>query len=303
MDKEEFTSGFIVEGFPEEAQGFTGLEEVYVSASGYARLFRCRRYSRLHILKALKPEYVDNPFYEQALRKEFDMGYGLEHPHICRTLGWETVPGVGHCVVLEYIDGVTLREFMESGRLTGGLARKFVGELCDALGYLHGKQVLHRDLKPENILITHNGLNVKLIDFGLSDSDDYDVLKLPAGTRHYLAPEVLKPGQTVDGRADIYSLGVVVGEMAEQTHDKRLAALSRKCTRRNPQERYPSALKVAQALRRKSFVSFKWAAFLVLSLLVTYVAWRATTANAPEVSLPVYGNRSLPVEQWRDSIP
>ena len=52
MDKEEFTSGFIVEGFPEEAQGFTGLEEVYVSASGYARLFRCRRYSRLHILKA-----------------------------------------------------------------------------------------------------------------------------------------------------------------------------------------------------------------------------------------------------------
>lgn len=68
--------------------------------------------------------------------------------------------------------------------------------------------------------MTHNGHNVKLIDFGLSDCDDYDALKLPAGTRYYLAPEALKPGQPLDLRADIYSLGIIIGEMAESLKDK-----------------------------------------------------------------------------------
>ena len=172
--------------------------EIYVSASGFERLFRCQRYNRLHILKALKPEYVGNAFYEQALRKEFDIGYQLEHPHVCRVMGWETLPQLGHCIVMEYIDGMTLREVMKRGLLTPVLARKFVAELCSALGYLHGKQIVHRDLKPENVLVTHNGHNIKLIDFGLSDCDNYDALKIPAGTRYYIAPEALKVGQPLD---------------------------------------------------------------------------------------------------------
>ena len=305
MNSVGISSGFVGAEAPVAAPGFTGLEEVYVSASGYTRLFRCRRYNRLHILKALKPGYAGQAFYEQALRKEFDIGYCLEHPHIGRALGWETVPGVGHCIVLEYIDGITLREMMEQGRLTPDLARKFIRELCDALDYLHGRQIIHRDLKPDNILVTHNGANIKLIDFGLSDSDDYDVLKLPAGTRYYLAPEVLKSGQKVDCRADIYSLGIVIGEMAERLNDKRLAAISRKCTRRNPQERYPSALKVGHALKGRTLpVSFKWAAFVVVLLLVSgYAAYRLWSSKSGPVSLPVYGNYSMPVEQWPDSIP
>ena len=92
------------------------------------------------------------------------------------------------CILLEYVDGVTLKEFMQHGKLTRPVAVKIINELCSALQYIHSKQIVHRDLKPDNILITHNGNNVKLIDFSLSDCDDYDVLKLPAGTRYYLAP-------------------------------------------------------------------------------------------------------------------
>ena len=75
------------------------------------------------------------------------------------------------------------------------LSRKIVSQLCDVLEYIHSKQVIHKDLKPENILITHNGQNVKLIDFGLSDSDDYAPLKFHAGTQAYAAPELLSGGK------------------------------------------------------------------------------------------------------------
>ena len=304
MGDADISSGFIDVAQQTGEQLFTELREVYVSSAGYERLFYGRRYGRLHILKTLKPAYAGNPFYEEALHKEFSIGYRLEHPHIVRVLGWETLPDLGHCIVMEYIDGMTLRQFMEQGKLTPELARKFVCELCDALGYLHNKQIVHRDLKPENILITHNGCNVKLIDFGLSDSDDYDVLKLPAGTRYYLAPEALEPGQPLDCRADIFSLGIIVGEMAELLKDKRLAAVSRKCTRQHPAHRYASALEVVQALEgKKPFPSrSKWlvAAVLLIAACAAYLYW---TADESAVSFPVYGNRSMPIEQWADSVP
>ena len=233
MAEEVVTSGFVDEGMFTAGEQFSNVREFYSSASGYNRLFRCERYGKVHVLKTLQPFYANSVLHEQALRKEFNIGYQLEHPHICHTLGWEQVPGLGNCILMEYIDGVTLKELMEQGRLTDSLAYKIIGELCEALSYLHNKQIIHRDLKPGNILITHNGNNVKLVDFSLSDCDDYDILKMPAGTRYYLAPEVLQTdGVSIDLRADIYSLGVVIGEMASLLKDKKLAAISRRCTQR-----------------------------------------------------------------------
>lgn len=302
MDDSSVSSGFIDVDRQAGQMTFTDLQEVYVSASGPGRLFRCRRYNRLHMLKALKPSCVGNPFYEQALRKEFDISYQLDHPHVCRALGWETLPGLGHCIVMEYIDGQTLKEFMEQGRLTSELARKFIRELCGALGYLHGKQIVHRDLKPENMLVTYNGNNLKLIDFGLSDCDDYDVLKLPAGTRYYLAPEALKPGQPLDLRADIYSLGIIIGEMAERLKDKRLAAVSRRCTRRRPEERYPSAAAVVRAMdgKRPGIVLDRRVAVAASVLVVVAVSayYARRHAVLSSAAFPVYGNYSLPAECW-----
>ena len=292
MGDADISSGFIDVAQQTGEQLFTELREVYVSSAGYERLFYGRRYGRLHILKTLKPAYAGNPFYEGALHKEFSIGYRLEHPHIVRVLGWETLPDLGHCIVMEYIDGMTLRQFMEQGKLTPELARKFVCELCDALGYLHNKQI-----------VTHNGCNVKLIDFGLSDSDDYDILKLPAGTRYYLAPEALTPGQPLDCRADIFSLGVIMGEMAELLKDKQLAVVSRKCTRQKPAQRYVSARAVAQALCAKaSYRGRTWLlAAAVLLLFVLYIFYRYGMTDERAVSFPVYGNRSMPIEQWGDS--
>lgn len=294
MNDDSFTSGFVKEGMHFSDSDFTDIQEIYSSPSGYNCLFRCHRYGKLHVLKALQPHYKGTAFYEQALRKEFNIGYQLEHPHICRTLGWEHTRSLGNCILLEYVDGITLKEFMQQEKLTPALALKIIQELCSALQYIHSKQIVHRDLKPGNILITHNGNNVKLIDFGLSDCDDYDILKLPAGTRYYLAPEVLQPETTLDLRADIYSLGVIIGEMATLLKDKHLAAISRKCTRPKREKRYSSALEVSTALttprRRPLYIALAASLLTVVTAFTVYSNWY-NPPTVPTAFYPVYGNQ------------
>lgn len=296
MREEEFTSGFVETGLFTEQPAFAGVREIYSSPSGYNRLFRCERYGRLHILKTLQEAFAGSTLHELALRKEFNISYRLEHPHICRTLGWEQVDGLGHCILLEYIDGVTLTDFMKQHKLTRRLAYKILIELCGALHYLHSKQIIHRDLKPDNIMITHNGNNLKLIDFSLSDCDDYDVLKIPAGTRYYLAPEALQTGRTLDLRADIYSLGVIMGEMAVVLKDKRLASVSRKCAQYKPEKRYASAADVVAALEEKKrpvyrYVALAAATVAAVGLLTGYWKPFGWYQNEPVV-FPAYGNTS-----------
>lgn len=293
MNDDSFTSGFLKEDILPNDTAFTDIQEIYTSTSGYNQLFRCHRYGKLRILKALQPMYRKTAFCEQALEKEFNIGYQLEHPHICRTLSWEKISSLGHCILLEYVDGITLKEFIQQGKLTLPLAIKILTELCSALQYIHSKQIVHRDLKPSNILITHNGNNVKLIDFSLSDCDDYDVLKLPAGTRYYLAPEILQPGTSLDLRADIYSLGVIIGEMATLLKDKHLAAVSRKCTCQKRDKRYASATEVISAVVATHKVRFYMVIAAAMLAGITFLAIYFNT-DTPSVSptfYPVYGNQ------------
>ena len=260
-------SGFI-EGKPQqESVKFTHFEEIAASPDGYTRLIRCERLGKLHVIKTLQDNYIGQDFYEKALRKEFNIGFQLDHPHICRTLSWEHIEGLGHCIVLEFIDGETLQSVMESHRLTTSLAQKIITELCDALAYLHKKQIVHRDLKPSNILITHNGDNVKLIDFSLADADDSVMLKLPAGTRKYLAPETLED-IPLDCRADIYSLGIVIGEMATKLNDKNLALVSQLCTKKNRTHRPANAQEVMQAFNKRMFPWRIWAFIIAIICLI-----------------------------------
>lgn len=297
MEDDTITSGFVGEDlFPDEHK-FSDIREVYSSASGYNRLFRCERHGKLHLLKALQTAYMGSSFHEQALRKEFNIGYQLEHPHICRTVGWEQITGLGNCILLEYIDGITLKDFMEQGKLTSELAYKLLTELCGALQYLHSKQIIHRDLKPSNILITHNGNNVKLIDFSLSDCDDYDVLKIPAGTRYYLAPEALQTNTALDLRADLYSLGVIIGEMTSIVKERKLTAISRKCTQRKPERRYNSANGVVAALERKRYPAYWYVAASVIVVALFFGAiegfWQSSRQKKTDfIAFPVYGNSS-----------
>lgn len=253
-DKKKATSGFTddldkemssADPMPIE-KNFGNLQEFYVSASGHTRIFSATKYGKRYILKCLKEDFLYTPVYQQALTKEFEIGLQLEHPNICRTISLEQLPRLGATIVIEYIDGDNLQQLIDRQALNAELAHKIVGQLMDALEYMHNKQIIHRDLKPTNIMITHTGQNVKVIDFGLSDSDTFYVLKLPAGTSGYIAPEQLMVGSHSEPRADIYSLGMVIADMAKATGDKELQRMAEVCTRRDPYHRPASIREIRQ---------------------------------------------------------
>lgn len=231
------TSGYVVDIDSESDfnvaradNGFTNISECYVSKSGHARMFTAVRYGKRYVLKCLKTDFRYTPVYRQALMKEFEIGLQLDHPNICRTISMEPVGDLGECIVMEYVDGETLETAVKGGKITEEVVHKIAAQLLDAMEYMHAKQIVHRDIKPSNIMLTHRGGDVKLIDFGLSDSETFCVLKIPAGTRGYMAPEQLQPDAKSDPCADIFSFGKVLEYMAGAVHSKRLARIGQKCS-------------------------------------------------------------------------
>lgn len=241
-------SAFFVNAPLENTDHACFMELIHSSDGGWTELYRIDRSGKFRVLKALKPQYRGEPMYEMLLRKEFEIGYNLQHPGICEVYGYSQIPDLGNCIEMEWIDGITLSDLIQSGRLSSGLSRKIALQLCDVLSYLHSKQVIHRDLKPSNIMVTHNGRNVKLIDFGLSDTDSSSILKSPAGTASYAAPE-LANGSTVDARTDIYSLGKILLLLKGG-----FARIARKCTKTSPDDRYPDIESVKEAIRIKPWL-------------------------------------------------
>lgn len=210
-------------------KSFHDIREIYVSENGHARVLFATRYGKRYALKCLKPDYLYTPIYRQVLAKEFEIALQLDHPNVCRTIGMEEVEGYGPAIIMEFVDGQTLRQLMDKGLLTRQLAWKIFSQLTEALSYMHSKGIYHRDLKPENIMLTYSGNDVRLIDFSLSDSSAFSILKSPAGTIGYIAPEQLVSGCTATAQSDIYSLGKVLEDMALATGDKKMMRIGKEC--------------------------------------------------------------------------
>lgn len=252
-------SGFFLPSGPENADSASNdLELIHTSKDGFNELYRICKSGRFFVYKALKKEYRGNPMYEDLLTKDFNIGFSLTHPGLCQYFAKISHPEIGNCIVMEWIDGCTLEELISSGHIDKMLAEKIICEICDALGYMHRRQVIHRDLKPENILVTHNGQNVKIIDFGLSDADSFAAFKAPAGTKIYASPELLA-GEPIDNRSDIWSLGVIIGET--HAYYRNVAA---RCLLRDREKRLASAEDVKRAVlnegARKLWKAVLWVA-------------------------------------------
>jgi serine/threonine protein kinase len=287
------TSGFFEQPNASESRGV--LERLCRSETGFSELHRASKNGRFRVYKCLKPEYRGNPLYETLLRKEFEIGYSLSHNHICEFYSFVQLPELGNCIEMEWVDGSTLEELTAKGAVDGPMALKIAGEICNALSYMHSKQVVHRDLKPSNVLVTFNGHNVKLIDFGLSDSDGHADLKQAAGTAFYAAPELLA-GQPVDNRADIYSLGRILSTLPVRK------SVAKRCCARDPGRRYFYASEVKTALERKSRL---WILplFLLLAAGIFLLLQRRGTNNIPDVQIEVASDSVTPVAVPVDSIP
>ncbi len=210
QDYDSSASGYLTDAMEGISQTFTDVE--IITTSEINVVAKAKRYGRWWLLKGLQKEVVQEAGYQQRLRKELEILMLLQHPFIVAPYGIEEVAGLGRCIVMEYVDGTTLKEWLLNKKHNRQERRRVAMELTEAVAYIHSKGIVHRDLKPENIIITNNGENVKLIDFGLADTDSYAVLKQPAGTRQYMSPEQAQTA-VADSRNDIYSLGIIFSRM------------------------------------------------------------------------------------------
>lgn len=133
-------------------------------------LYTASRYGKRYVLKGLSADCQSLTDMLLLQQKEFSLGITLSHPNIAETYSLEEVAECGRCIVMEYVDGITLAEWLATNPSHSARQRVML-QLLDALEYIHSLQLVHHDLKSSNILITRNGQNVKLIDFGLSELD------------------------------------------------------------------------------------------------------------------------------------
>lgn len=267
---------------------WTDVELLHESGSGTSAVYRAKRHGKWHVLKVLKEEYRNNPIAQVQQRKEFEIGYTLSHPNIAAVTGLEEVPGLGQCIIEEWVDGIALREVMRRDDFSAAEVRNIIAQILDTLDYIHNRQVIHRDLKPSNIMVTASGNRVKLIDFGVSDTSSHTILKGPAGTRRYAAPEMFD-GEMIDNRVDLYSLGVIAGEMnnALPRRDRSLKRLAQACCKENPDER-PATAAEARAIFNHRSHRWAWlaAAIVIAMIIAVFMVLRnndkeAAVANPP----------------------
>jgi len=199
------------------------------------------------IIKRIKPEYKHDSKFKELFYKEFENAYHLDHPNVIRLLD-KGEDSEGAFYTMEYVDGRPLTKMIAGNELRDErLIKKIFSQILDALIYVHKKQIVHRDLKPDNILVTYRGDNVKILDFGLAAADSFDDNLVKVGTPRYAAPEQMTKGYSVDQRADIYAIGLILLEMltgditdtnAETVKNNNLKNIIIKCLQPNVNQRF-----------------------------------------------------------------
>ncbi|MCX8157239.1 MAG: serine/threonine protein kinase [Verrucomicrobiae bacterium] len=203
------------------AAAFPHLEIVgLIGRGGMGFVFKARQphLDRWVALKLLPDKLARDPYFAERFNREGRVLAKLNHPNIVSVYDFGKTEEF-YYLLMEYVDGVNLRQAMQTGRFSPTEALAIVPKICEALQYAHEQGVLHRDIKPENILLDARG-RVKIADFGIAKvvGEERPPLTLTGtgatlGTPHYMAPEQLESPNQVDHRADIYSLGVVFYEM------------------------------------------------------------------------------------------
>ena len=208
-------------GIEDLAHHFPQLEILEIlGRGGMGAVYKARQKSldRIVALKVIRPTEADDRSFAERFVREARALAQLSHPNIVTVHDFGQTGGL-YYFIMEFVDGLNLRQMLQSGKLDPGEALEIVPHVCDALQYAHDEGVVHRDIKPENILIDKKG-RVKIADFGLAkllkgDPSRHALTKTNhvMGTPHYMAPEQIERPLSVDHRADIYSLGVVIYEM------------------------------------------------------------------------------------------
>ena len=257
----------------ELAGAFPQLEVLeLIGQGGMGAVYKARQKSlgRMVALKILAPQHAANPDFAERFSREAQVLAEVNHPNIVTVHDFGRA-GEFYFLLMEHVDGINLRQAMMAGRLTPQQALAIVPPICEALQFAHNRGIVHRDIKPENLLLDKTG-RIKIADFGIARllrngpeemSAGRGDMARPAeltqdsvlGTPQYMAPEQRDRPATVDHRADIFSLGVVLYEMltgelpgpilqppsSRVQIDVRLDEIVLRALERNPELRFQSA--------------------------------------------------------------
>ncbi|MGQ0803028.1 MAG: Stk1 family PASTA domain-containing Ser/Thr kinase [Actinomycetota bacterium] len=203
------------------ANSFSNRYEIKrgIARGGMAQVYLARDQllDRPVAVKVLFPEFARDPSFVERFRREAQAAANLSHPNIVAIYDWGQERGT-YFIVMEYIEGRSLRDLIQAdGPLAPAKAAEIGAEIAEALAFAHRSGVVHRDIKPGNVLLTETG-RVKVTDFGIARATQADTKEALTqtgavmGTATYFSPEQAQ-GLPVDGRSDVYSLGVVLYEM------------------------------------------------------------------------------------------
>ena len=246
-------------------------------------------------IKILKDEFLSNEEFRRRFRNESRAIAVLSHPNIVKIYDVSFGDHV-HYIVMEYVDGITLKEFLEQQKVIRWKeAVHFTTQILRALQHAHEKGIVHRDIKPQNIMLLPDG-TVKVMDFGIarfSRSETRTVTDKAIGSVHYISPEQAR-GEVTDDKADIYSVGVMLYEMLtgrlpfeadnavsvaimqmqadptppreiNDTIPEGLEAITLRAMQKDPQNRYESAAEMLRDIdefKRNPSVSFEYQYFV-----------------------------------------
>jgi eukaryotic-like serine/threonine-protein kinase len=187
-----------------------------LGVGGMGRVYRVRNVisHRTEAMKVLLADLTAEPDLAARFVSEIRTLAGLDHPNIAQL---HTALQVGNelVMIMEFVDGLTLQQLAQEGPLAPEKVIDYAHQVLAALSFAHSRGVVHRDIKPANIMVTPQG-TVKLTDFGIAKSKAKDELTRPGttvGSLYYMSPEQARGGSAVDGRADIYSVGINMYEL------------------------------------------------------------------------------------------
>ena len=218
----------------------------------YYNVYTIKKHGKWVMLKALKPQYADNPEYQAMLQKEFDVRYKLCHPNIVLVNDLDEVPGVGMAIITDDVYGYSLRRLIDEKRLTPKIVHRLETQLLDAMQYIQENHVQHVLITPDTIIFTEYSENLKLTNVGFDQKSNLS---------------------EQDTRADIASYGRIVNEVLDHlpANLPKLRKIAKKCE--NPEHSYRTVADLQLDMERRTSSQLYIILIVFIAIMAFILIW------------------------------